>query len=524
MEYMDLDPFYHYTPEKFNPPKFNAYDGKSDPSLGDLWLMWFEKLPQGSIKSVLQLSESLVARFVINTKAVKGECLVELTVVSYKFGQTPDVCSVGGQHQVGQTSFRNMLSGRWHIQNTKGSIENREGQKPLPIGGDPKKRNQLVQARHLKAFVDQEKTETQKTEVRPNPRFGQDRDLPLGTIHMIEGSNYPDLEIRIRRKIRIVRQMHEVISVQPTAKKPRQGFTKPGRITFTKGRVTQHPHTERKRAQQEYQLQPWQQVRFLRFLTNHLRLTKLPTAEDFNKDPEALLEPHPINQSKVALFGIYWISIKCFLALGGGEFDDLICLGKCDAPWLSEAMSSLLCRWLDREYLVHLPNNADLPRDLIFKIGVVWASNHVSGPEWEVFLQGIVSFIPISVKPRLGLASASFAFVFFWSMNSFRDLLMWGELLVIQLVPNLGEELVDWFFENHVDSLPHPSFTVLLTTFHRLNMPSPRKNVPEACSDCLTSSSNRTYISMHVIRSQRSIGGLSVKSSHSFSPGISPSL
>ena len=82
-------------PKKFTPPKFNLYDGKSDPrshvshvkqmmaldafmcrvfpsSLGDLGLKWFDKLPAGSIGSFHQLTESFVAQFVINTKAPKS--------------------------------------------------------------------------------------------------------------------------------------------------------------------------------------------------------------------------------------------------------------------------------------------------------------------------------------------------------------------------------------------------------------------------------------------------------------------
>ncbi|GFS40490.1 hypothetical protein Acr_00g0068850 [Actinidia rufa] len=86
-------------PEKFVPPRFTLYDGKSDPrshvshvrqmmalwnhmdalmcrvflsSLGDLGLKWFDRLPPGSIENFYQLTESFVARFVINTKAPKA--------------------------------------------------------------------------------------------------------------------------------------------------------------------------------------------------------------------------------------------------------------------------------------------------------------------------------------------------------------------------------------------------------------------------------------------------------------------
>ena len=94
--------------------------------------------------------------------------------------------------------------------------------KPEPMEGDPKRRNQrwkcsnhdekgykiencralkafldqLVWEGHLKEFIDETKTQAEKTEIRPNPRFDQDgseldkimeedEDLPLDTIHMI---------------------------------------------------------------------------------------------------------------------------------------------------------------------------------------------------------------------------------------------------------------------------------------------------------------------------------------------------
>ena len=89
--------------EKFTPPRFTLYDRKLDPkshishvrqimawwthmdalmcqvfpsSLGDLGLKCFKKLPKGLIKNFHQLTESFVARFVINTKAMKGAGLL----------------------------------------------------------------------------------------------------------------------------------------------------------------------------------------------------------------------------------------------------------------------------------------------------------------------------------------------------------------------------------------------------------------------------------------------------------------
>ncbi|GFZ00935.1 hypothetical protein Acr_14g0005700 [Actinidia rufa] len=77
--------------EKFTPPRFTLYDGKSDPSLGDLGLECFDKLPAGSIANFHQLTELFVAQFVINMKASKriGSLLTLRKVASYKLELTP---------------------------------------------------------------------------------------------------------------------------------------------------------------------------------------------------------------------------------------------------------------------------------------------------------------------------------------------------------------------------------------------------------------------------------------------------
>ncbi|GFZ19130.1 hypothetical protein Acr_27g0008690 [Actinidia rufa] len=103
--------------EKFTPPRFNLYDGKSDPrshvshvrqmmalwnhmdalicwvfpsSLGDLGLMRFDKLPAGSIENFHQLTESFVARKRYwETYNKIEECSEELAITSYRLGLTP---------------------------------------------------------------------------------------------------------------------------------------------------------------------------------------------------------------------------------------------------------------------------------------------------------------------------------------------------------------------------------------------------------------------------------------------------
>ena len=56
----------------------------------------------------------------------------------------------------------------------------------------------------MKEFINEEKTQAEKIEVRLNPRFNwgddevgktmEEEDISLGTIHMIRGSNHPNLE------------------------------------------------------------------------------------------------------------------------------------------------------------------------------------------------------------------------------------------------------------------------------------------------------------------------------------------
>ncbi|GFY88712.1 beta glucosidase 40 [Actinidia rufa] len=72
----------------------------------------------------------------------------------------------------------------------------------------------------------------------------------------------------------------------------------------------------------------------------------------------------------------------------------------------------------------------------------------------------------------------------------------WERLLEVELVSDLRKELKNWFLEDHMDSLPYPSFAVLLA----LNELSRRDDIPIARSVCLTSSSNLAYISTRDMR------------------------
>ncbi|XP_057488466.1 uncharacterized protein LOC130774448 [Actinidia eriantha] len=116
---------------------------------------------------------------------------------------------------------------------------------------------QLVRDRHLKEFVDDEKTRAKGTETvtaTGTDRGGnenesvdtEDEDLPLGTIHMIGGPSYPNLENKIRGEIRMIRQMHEVLSVRSTPKRMKEAEAEKDCITFSRADLerVQHPHSD----------------------------------------------------------------------------------------------------------------------------------------------------------------------------------------------------------------------------------------------------------------------------------------
>ncbi|GFZ09869.1 hypothetical protein Acr_21g0004680 [Actinidia rufa] len=156
--------------------------------------------------------------------------------------------------------------------------------KAEPMGGDPKRQNQrwrcsyhgekghkiencralkafleqLVHDGHLKEFVDNEKTRTEAAEAEANGRpdrvkeetkeaaNAEDEDIPLGTIHMIGGPNDPNLESKIRSEIRMIKQMHEVLSVQSLPKKIKTAETERECVTFSMADLerVQHPHSD----------------------------------------------------------------------------------------------------------------------------------------------------------------------------------------------------------------------------------------------------------------------------------------
>ncbi|GFS30010.1 hypothetical protein Acr_00g0009670 [Actinidia rufa] len=243
-------------PEKFVPPRFPLYDGKSDPrshvshvrqmmalwnhmdalmcrvfpsSLGDLGLTWFDRLPPVSIENFYQLTESFVARFVINTKAPKAvsslltlkkgrnesirnyskrywetyneieECSEEMAVASYKLGLSSgdrlwrnltldpptslqDLMSRVEMFARLEDDVRESEKAEGKLGRAEASVKRRKdsvGGAHITARKGHKTENcralkafleQLVHNGHLKEFVDNEKTQAEVAEVEANRR------------------------------------------------------------------------------------------------------------------------------------------------------------------------------------------------------------------------------------------------------------------------------------------------------------------------------------------------------------------
>ncbi|GFZ08576.1 hypothetical protein Acr_20g0003840 [Actinidia rufa] len=281
-------------------------------SLGDLELKWFNRLPPWSIESFYQLTESFVARFVINTKAPKAigslltlkkgrnesirnynkrywetynkieECSEEMAVVSYKLGLAPEDRLWENQTLDPPTGLQDLMS-RVEMfarleddvresEKTEGKVGRNEAlgkrrkdgsslyetkakqginvvfkepiykllarirdksyfKKPEPMGDDPKRRNQRWRCsyhgekghktknyRALKAFLEQ----------------------------LVRDEHLKNLENKIRNEIRMIKQMHEVLSVQSLPKKMKAAKAERECVTFSRTDLerVQHPHSD----------------------------------------------------------------------------------------------------------------------------------------------------------------------------------------------------------------------------------------------------------------------------------------
>ncbi|GFS29531.1 hypothetical protein Acr_00g0007120 [Actinidia rufa] len=278
--------------EKFIPPRFTLYDGKTDPQS--------------------HLTESFVARFIINTKAPRAvgslltlkkgknesirnyskrywetyneieECSEEMTVASYKLG-----LSLGDKLWENLmldplTGLRDLMSRVEMFARLEDDIreakktEGKSGRGEARRGSNQKKERRIQFINHTSRsqsqwgatqrgeisageFVDNEKTraeEVAKTEDNRRPdrvrreveeaADAEDEDLSLGTIHMIGGPNDPSLKNKIRNEIRMIRQMHEVLSVQSVPKKMKAAEVEKECITFSRADLerVQHPHSD----------------------------------------------------------------------------------------------------------------------------------------------------------------------------------------------------------------------------------------------------------------------------------------
>ncbi|GFZ19462.1 hypothetical protein Acr_28g0001670 [Actinidia rufa] len=155
-------------------------------NLDNLGLKWFENLPSGSI----------------------GELPPIIQIIR---------CSVCHQHKGAEGRELPPYAAKGQKQNTLQLQQEAERAKGTSFRGD--------------SSFKRRKDSAEEHEEREKADNALEEDLPIGSPHD------PELENRIRMEIRIVKQMNEVLSVQPEAKKSRQGLTEPRSMTFTKADV-----------------------------------------------------------------------------------------------------------------------------------------------------------------------------------------------------------------------------------------------------------------------------------------------
>ena len=73
----------------------------------------------------------------------------------------------------------------------------------------------------------------------------------------------------------------------------------------------------------------------------------------------------------------------------------------------------------------------------------------------ELIKKNLQWFVVLDFMPFLLIKRTFEPLVASLGISSYR-----GEFIVIRLVLKLGEEFANWLFENHIDSLPHPTFIV----------------------------------------------------------------
>ncbi|GFZ15662.1 hypothetical protein Acr_25g0000710 [Actinidia rufa] len=302
--------------DKFVPPKFTLYDGKSDLRSHSIPIQSGRprvevvrqitaRAPK-AVGSLLTLKKGMnesirnySKRYWETYNEIKG-CSDEMAVASYKLGLSPRDSLWENLTLDPPNGLQDLMS--WvemlaRLEDDVREFEKTEGKlgrarirdklyfkKSEPMGDDPKRRNQhwrclylgekghkiencralkaflkqLVHDGHLKEFVDNEKTQAEAAETEANGRpdrvreeveeaaDAEDEDLPMGTIHMIGGPNDPNLVSKIWNEIRMIRQMHEVLSVQSLPKKMKATETERECVTFSRADLkrVQHPHLD----------------------------------------------------------------------------------------------------------------------------------------------------------------------------------------------------------------------------------------------------------------------------------------
>ncbi|GFZ09192.1 hypothetical protein Acr_20g0010000 [Actinidia rufa] len=258
-------------PKKFVPPRF-VINTKTPKAVGSLLT-----LKKGRNESIRNYSKRYW-----ETYNEIDECSEEMAVASYKLGLAPrdrESEKIEGKVGHGEAPVKRRKDGSSPYETRAKQGINVVFKEPIykllarikdktilqevgANGGQPKKAKsaleQLVRDGHLKEFIDNEKTRAEVAETEADKRpdrvraemeeaaDAEDEDLPLGIIHMIGGPNDPSLENKIQNEIRMIRQMHEVLSVQSLPKKMKAAEAERECVTFSRADLerVQHPHSD----------------------------------------------------------------------------------------------------------------------------------------------------------------------------------------------------------------------------------------------------------------------------------------
>ncbi|GFY95165.1 hypothetical protein Acr_10g0005500 [Actinidia rufa] len=225
-------------PEKFVPTRFTLYDGKSDPRshvshARQMMALW-------NHMDALMCRIFPSTQFVINTKAPKAvSSLLNIEERQKRVDQEITVRDIGKR-----TMKSRNVSRKWPWQATssdcpRGQIMGEPDAGPFNRPPGPHVPDPGGSGRNR----GQQKARSRMQKRRQMRRM---KTCPWTLSTMIGGPNDPSLESKIQNEIRMIKQMHEVLSVQSLSKKIKTAETERECVTFSRADLerVQHPHSD----------------------------------------------------------------------------------------------------------------------------------------------------------------------------------------------------------------------------------------------------------------------------------------